>query len=741
MAQKQATGVAQPNDCAVDERDIPEAAENCLVGMTFVFTGVLPTLSREKCKEIVQNYGGKVTTAPSGKTTCIVLGQDAGPSKIEKIIKLGTKTIDEDGFIQLLESMPANGGSGEAAQKAREKKELEMRLIEEEVQREIIQEKAEKAAKAEREAQAFKAAKAAELARALELASTQTTASKLWTSKYAPKSFMQFSGNKTAVERLRNWLKNWDANQKSGFLRLGPDGSGKFRAVIMHGPPGIGKTTAAHLAAKEAGYDVIESNASDTRSKGLLADKVSGILANTSISGFFASEGKAVDKTKKKICVIMDEVDGMSSGDRGGVGQMAALCKTTNVPIILICNERRLPKMKPFDNVAFDITFRRLDVNQARARMMTIAIKEGIKIPPNVLDNLIMATGSDLRQVINMLSTFARTEKNMDFDQSKDMGKAWEKNVILKPFDIASKLLAGSTFSASSRMTLNDKIELYFHDHAFAPLMIQENYLSTAPARRDMCHLSLVEHAADSLSESDLVDRMIHGSEQRWSLMPFHAVMSAVRPSSFVAGGMTGRMNFNAWLGQNSKAGKLMRLLQELQSHARLKISGDRHEVRLNYLPTWTSRLTQPLIEDGQEGIANVVEIMDEYFLTREDWDSIMELGVGPTSGEVAIKAISSTVKSAFTRKYNAASHPVPFMKSATTGAFSGGKLASKDVPDLDDVIEDDVDTPNDDEKDIIDDEDDITKDKYIKMGKKPATKKAPAKKKSTVSKAKAKKQ
>lgn len=38
----------------------------------------------------------------------------------------------------------------------------------------------------------------------------------------------------------------------------------------MSGPPGIGKTTAAHLIAKLAGYNIIEMNASDTRSKKLL---------------------------------------------------------------------------------------------------------------------------------------------------------------------------------------------------------------------------------------------------------------------------------------------------------------------------------------------------------------------------------------------------------------------------------------------------------------------------------------
>lgn len=56
-----------------------------------------------------------------------------------------------------------------------------------------------------------------------------------------------------------------------------------------------------------------------------------GVLDNTSLMGYFAPDKENVDMAKKKLVLIMDEVDGMSAGDRGGVGQLAALCKKTSV--------------------------------------------------------------------------------------------------------------------------------------------------------------------------------------------------------------------------------------------------------------------------------------------------------------------------------------------------------------------------------------------------------------------------
>lgn len=174
---------------------------------------------------------------------------------------------------------------------------------------------------------------------------------------------------------------------------------------------------------------------------------------------------------------------------------------------------------------------------------------------------------------------------------------------------------------------------------------------------------------------------------------------------------------------------KLLRMVKEIQGHMRLRTSADRHEVRQQYLPAIWNKTVNLLNDEGKESAQDVIDFMDSYYLTRDDYDAILELGVGPMDqGKVKI---DTATKSTFTRLYNQQSHPMPFVKASTTlGMAKGG--AKKDKPDLEEAVdeseaEEAVDDANDDE----DDEIDLKKDKYIKAPKKKtaATKgKAPSK-------------
>lgn len=721
--------VPQPTGVA----ELPEAAPNCLGGLTIVFTGVLPGLDRDAAETIAKRYGAKVTKSILKKTSLVVIGEEAGPSKVKKIKDFGIKAINEDGFLDLLRRMPADGGDGADAQAAKRKREEEEQaVLEKAMEEERIEQEKEKKRQQEaaQRAKAVKQESGSSSSHAPPPPREIPNSEKLWTVKYAPKDISQLCGNKGQVQKLKSWLSNWFNNAKNDFKVAGKDGSGIYRAALISGPPGIGKTSAAHLVAKELGFDILEKNASDVRSKSLLNSTVKSVLNNTSVVGFFKHQHDAHHEVnEKRFCLIMDEVDGMSSGDHGGAGALSAFCRITKMPMILICNDKSLPKMRTFDKVTYDLPFRRPTEVEMRSRLLTIALRENVKLDATVVGQLVQATGNDIRQIINLMSTVSKTQKVIGHSNSKQIAESWKKHTALKPFAIGQQMLGGNIFNPNSGNTLNDKIEMYFNDIDFAPLMIQENYLLTRPngVQSAAEHLKRVADAADDISSSDQINSLIRSSEQQWSLLPFHAVMSTVKPSMAINGALQGRVNFTSWLGNNSKTLKYLRLLQELQYHTRMRTSTSKTELRLDYMAALGDRMTIPLLEEGEGGIEKVVETMDYYFMSRDDWDAVLDFGVGNNKGADIVKKIPTKVKSAFTRKYNSAQHPVAIYK---TGNSIGSGQARKQNVDFEDVVEDD--TAKDDEEPETGDNDsyDAKKDKLIKEVKpKKTAKKATGKK------------
>lgn len=725
--------VSEPE--APGSKEIPEGKPDCLKAFVFVFTGDLSSISRDEAQSLAKRYGARVTGAPSSKTTHLVIGQGAGRSKLTKIKsgKLPCKIIDEDGFLALIGS--SSGGEVTEKQRAKEQKEQE-RI------KEVAQEMHDEG-KPEYQSVADGPTKE------VQLGSSASGAGKLggrdehqlWTTKYAPRRERDLVGNKASVTKLKEWLEQWERARKSKFKKPGPKLYGGFRAVLLSGPPGVGKTSAAHLVAHLVGYTPVEYNASDARSKKLVEQSLGQVIGNANLDGWYSKGktfmiGREVLPVTDKTVLIMDEVDGLSAGDRGGVGAINQLIKKTNIPIICICNDRRSPKMKPFEHTTLDITFRKPDVGAVKARLMSIAYNEKLQIPPPVMQSLVESSMGDIRQCINMLSTWALTSKTMNFDESKKLGAENTKPGIHTPWTLYSEITGPYMWSATNRKSLNEKADYYFQDPMFMPLFMQENYIKQIPSaslgdrQRDLKMLELFSRAADSMSDADVMDRMIHGTQQHWSLMPAHAMLSTVAPAYFVHGKSSGHFPaFPAWFGQNSKQQKLRRALADIGARMRSVASASADEIVMSYEPVLFDEMTLPLIRDGTDGVAGVIETMDDYYFTLDDRDAILELGVGTQDMETALKQIKPAAKAAFTRKYNNEDHPIMLYK-ADTVVTKAKPIGAGDVPDVEEAYEAEV-VPSDDEEKPSK-ADDLSKDRMIKKkpAKAPPKSKAPAKSK-----------
>jgi len=256
--------------------------------------------------------------------------------------------------------------------------------------------------------------------------------------KYKPTSVKQIIGQQgpqSNANKLQNWLLHWHRNhgdpskktKKSNPFARDNDGS-SFRAALLSGSPGIGKTTTVHLVCKELLFDAVEFNASDTRSKRLLKEEVTQLLSNKSLKGYLTGDDKTVSK---RHVLIMDEVDGMAGNeDRGGVAELIALIKESHIPIICMCNDRSHPKMRSLVNYCFDLRFNKPSVNQIRSAMMSVCFKEGIKLDAGAMDAIISGTGNDVRQTLNHLALYsASKDTKLNTDKAKKNAQMSEKDI------------------------------------------------------------------------------------------------------------------------------------------------------------------------------------------------------------------------------------------------------------------------------------------------------------------------
>ncbi|MCJ8749186.1 hypothetical protein PDJAM_G00173520 [Pangasius djambal] len=730
---------------ALGSKEIPQGEENCLEGCVFVLTGVLESMEREDAKSLIERYGGKVTGNVSRKTTYLVLGRDSGASKTEKAHSFGTKVINEDELLELIRTKPGRKSKYEIAAEA-ESKATKSRTPDSKVKRtpparKVSPQKpsASKSSPSPRKSRpsssstpgtsrASRQGSSSEVRKTLEFGAGKSApsvaeddgASLLWVDKYRPRSLKNLigqQGEQSCANKLLRWLKSWhknhSGNAKPAAARFGKfggkdDGSG-FKAALLSGPPGVGKTTTAALVCEELGYSYVEMNASCTRSKNSLKEVIAESLNNTSIKNFYTGASQTVSD---KHVLIMDEVDGMAGNeDRGGIQELIGLIKNSKIPIICMCNDRNHMKIRSLANYCFDLRFQRPRVEQIKGAMMSIAFKEGLKIPPPALNEVILASNQDIRQVLHNLSMWSATDKVMTYDQAKADANKAKKDMKMGPFDVCRKVFLSGEETA--HMTLIDKSDLFFHDYSLAPLFVQENYIHVRPAAAGgnlKNHLVLLSKTADSICDGDLVDRQIR-SRQTWSLLPTQAIYASVLPGELMRGYMSQFPTFPSWLGKFSSTGKHSRIVQELSSHMSLKTLSSKGAVNLDYLPYLRSALLEPLQCRGTDGASDSVKLMDDYDLIKEDFDSIMEISTWGGQPDPYSK-LDSKVKAAFTRAYNKESHLTPYSLQAV-------KKGRRGAVDADLALDPDNDLQGQEEEE----EETLNTDAMIKQKKAKATK------------------
>ena len=230
----------------------------------------------------------------------------------------------------------------------------------------------------------------------------------MWSEKYRPKNILDLIGNEDARNSFVEWLTKWKKGTKP---------------ILLVGPPGIGKTTLANLAAKQFDYDLISLNASDVRSKKNIQEILSPVLGNETIFG--------------TPMIFVDEVDGIHGrADYGGTEAIIKILKESTVPIVLAANSDLSDKMKSIKKNARVIQFRPLSPRLLRFYLNKILQLENAKISSDSLMKLVAESRGDIRSMINFAQALVTgfnppTEKSFEsLDIEESINTFYKANSI-----------------------------------------------------------------------------------------------------------------------------------------------------------------------------------------------------------------------------------------------------------------------------------------------------------------------
>ena len=511
------------------------------------------------------------------------------------------------------------------------------------------------------------------------------------------------------------------------------------RAALISGPPGIGKTSACRLVAKLLqGYEVLEYNASDARGSHFLClgivsivrhkyfnieismrncllavvsmsprtggyaqfeirrtnifagmkiinEMAAGIADNKTISFSGGLGARKVPGFTKRALIIMDEVDGMGAGDRGGNAALIRMIKKTKNPIICICNDGQSPKIRSLAFSCYHLKFVRPTKANVAQRCVQIAANEGLHVEQNALEELAESCGSDMRMVINQLQMLARSPQYRDkgvsyTDMKEKVGGLKEQALMLTSFDACKKLLNSSE---GSRLSFRDRFDMFFVDHSIMGLLVQENYLKSVEKKPVSVELlNRCAFSADLMTLGDVINNKIR-SGQNWSLLPDVALASAVYPAH-VTNGFVAFPNFPAFLGKYSTQSKMSRLATELQTHLKLTAHVSRWNLASSgFAELLYKRCVRPLMQDEDADVMETVNLLDAYGLRKEHLMEHLTEMREHLGEEDLFKLVDPKVKAAMTREFNTGGRAVKVMLP------SGGKKRRAPEENPDDVGDD----------------------------------------------------
>jgi replication factor C large subunit len=217
-----------------------------------------------------------------------------------------------------------------------------------------------------------------------------------WTETYRPRTLAEVRGNDKARDAFREWAETWDEHRE---------------AVVLHGSPGVGKTSAAYALANDMGWETVELNASDQRTADVIERFAGRAARNATLAGSLG--GDPEDAARGRQLVVLDEADNIHGNyDRGGAGAVTRLVKEANQPVVLIANDY-YEMSRGLRNATREVEFRDVSARSIVPVLRDVCRKEGVEYDAEALQRIAETNAGDLRGAVKDLQAVAEGRERL----------------------------------------------------------------------------------------------------------------------------------------------------------------------------------------------------------------------------------------------------------------------------------------------------------------------------------------
>lgn len=232
--------------------------------------------------------------------------------------------------------------------------------------------------------------------------------------KYRPKTFSEIIGQELAIDKIKAFF--------SAFTK----GLAKKKAILLYGPTGTGKTSLAYSLASENNCEVFELNASDLRNR----QKLDEILKPSTQQASLFGKGKII---------LIDEVDGVTTTDFGGLAELMVLIERTKFPIIITANDIWQQKFSLLRQKCELVQVKEIPYILILNLLKKISSLEEKEVDENIIKGIAAKSRGDLRAALNDLHSIiyheeALSQESIDErERMQNIFEALKKIFKLKP--------------------------------------------------------------------------------------------------------------------------------------------------------------------------------------------------------------------------------------------------------------------------------------------------------------------